>query len=416
MAERKKDAKKRLLRDGERQRKDGRYEYRYTDLQGEQRSIYSWRLVESDPLPKGKRPCAPLRDLEKEILEQQTLGLDVHKASTMTLDEAFDWYIECNPKWKPTTRATRKSTYNSYIRGGFGKQRVVDIRNSQIKRLYITLQRERNICIGTIEVLHETLHPIFEGLVTDDILRKNPADKAMKDVEVNPSTKRHALTVEQQTILLDFIEATPKQQHWRPLIVFLLGTGARIGEAGALRWRHVDFEKGVVNIEENLITYRDDSNNYVKEITTPKTEAGTRSIPMFGDVKQVLLDLRDSARFRCQGRKLDDEFVFVTRSGSMLVPSYGSVITRYIREAYNKGETARAEKEDRDPVLLPQFTPHSLRHTFCTRLCEQGMNIKVVQYVMGHEDIATTMNIYNEATGNFVNEEFVKYDGAIRVS
>lgn len=222
--ERKKDAKKRLLRDGERQRKDGRYEYRYTDLQGEPRSIYSWRLVESDPLPRGKRPCTPLRNLEKEILEQQTLGLDVHKASTMT-----------------------------------------------------------------------------------------------------------------------------------------------------------------------------------------------RSIPMFGDVKQVLLDLRDSARFRCQGRKLDDEFVFVTRSGSMLVPSYGSVITRYIREAYNKRETARAEKEDRDPVLLPQFTPHSLRHTFCTRLCEQGMNIKVVQYVMGHEDIATTMNIYNEATGNFVNEEFVKYDGAIRV-
>lgn len=416
MAEKKKDAKKRLLRDGERQRKDGRYEYRYKDVHGETRSIYSWRLVESDPTPAGKRHCVPLRDLENGILEQEVYGLDVHKAATMTLNEAFDWYVECKPKWKPTTRALRKDMYDRYVRDTFGRQRVGDIRNSHIKHLYIKLQRERGINIGSIEVLHETLHPIFEGLVDDDILKKNPANKAMRDVEVNPSIKRHALSMEQQHLLLDYIETSPRQQYWRPLIVFLLGTGARIGEAGALRWKHVDFERGVVNIENSVVVYKNDSGQRVTEISSTKTEAGTRSIPMFGDVRQVLLELREAAQFRCQGRKLDNEFVFVTRRGSMLVPSYGSIITSYICENYNKQEMARAEKEQREPVLMPEFTPHSLRHTFCTRICEQGMNIKVIQYVMGHTDIHTTMDIYNEVTGSFGEEEFMKYDGLIRVS
>ena len=52
----------------------------------------------------------------------------------------------------------------------------------------------------------------------------------------------------------------------------------------------------------------------------------------------------------------------------------------------------------REAVLLPDFSAHHLRHTFCTRLCEKETNLKVIQSVMGHKDIQTTMDIYAEAT------------------
>ena len=66
--------------------------------------------------------------------------------------------------------------------------------------------------------------------------------------------------------------------------------------------------------------------------------------------------------------------------------------------SYNKEETENAKKERRDPVLLPDFSCHHLRHTFCTRFCENETNLKVIQEIMGHKDIQTTMDIYAEAT------------------
>ena len=65
---------------------------------------------------------------------------------------------------------------------------------------------------------------------------------------------------------------------------------------------------------------------------------------------------------------------------------------------YNAGEEVEAKKQHREAVLLPDFSAHHLRHTFCTRLCEKETNLKVIQSVMGHKDIQTTMDIYAEAT------------------
>ena len=70
---------------------------------------------------------------------------------------------------------------------------------------------------------------------------------------------------------------------------------------------------------------------------------------------------------------------------------------KHVKLAYNEEETNAAEKEMRMPVLLPDFSCHQLRHTFCTRMCENEMNIKVVQDIMGHTDIRTTLEIYAEA-------------------
>ena len=74
------------------------------------------------------------------------------------------------------------------------------------------------------------------------------------------------------------------------------------------------------------------------------------------------------------------------------------------------------KKEQREPELLPHFSVHNLRHTFCTRFCENETNLKIIQEIMGHADISTTMNIYNEATKEKKIESFANLEGKIKIS
>ena len=73
--------------------------------------------------------------------------------------------------------------------------------------------------------------------------------------------------------------------------------------------------------------------------------------------------------------------------------------------AYNAEEMDQAELEDREPSLLPHFSVHNLRHTFCTRLCESTNDIKFIQQVMGHADFSTTMDIYTHITQENMKEK-----------
>ena len=91
-------------------------------------------------------------------------------------------------------------------------------------------------------------------------------------------------------------------------------------------------------------------------------------------------------------------FVFTGARGNVTIPSEVNNAIHSITADYNKEETARAEIEKREPLLLPDFSAHHLRHTFCTRFCENESNIKVIQSVMGHKDIQTTMDIYADCT------------------
>lgn len=80
---------------------------------------------------------------------------------------------------------------------------------------------------------------------------------------------------------------------------------------------------------------------------------------------------------------------------------------------YNRKEVINAESEHRDPVLLPHINPHMLRHTFCTRCAEAGLDIKVLQMIMGHSDISITMNIYNHVDAARVQNEMKKLENVM---
>ena len=154
-------------------------------------------------------------------------------------------------------------------------------------------------------------------------------------------------------------------------------------------------------------------------IVTPKTSAGVRIVPMLSEVKAALQAEWETQKIVGFNESVVDGytgFIFQNRYGDPLSPhSVNRAIDR-ICAAYIEDETVLADQEGRNPVLIRHFSAHNLRHTFCTRFCENERNIKVIQEIMGHADIETTMNIYAEATKEKKKESFSNLEGKIKIS
>jgi integrase len=198
-----------------------------------------------------------------------------------------------------------------------------------------------------------------------------------------------------------------------------LGTGCRVGELLGLRWCDIDFKAGTISINHTM-TYKTRKNGkYEPHISTPKTQAGCRTIPMIQEVKKAFISEK-AAQLRNGGCRAEidgySDFVFTTSTGNIQYNAEISDAIQRITAAYNAQEIEKAEKEHREPLIIPHFSVHNLRHTFCTRFCENETNIKVIQEVMGHSNISTTMNIYAEATEEKKKNALKNLEGKIKIS
>ena len=377
-----KDPRGRALKSGEVYRKDGRYVYTYTNPLGQRKYIYANDLVS-------------LRKKEQELLKAQLDGLDVYTAGNATINFVFDRYIALKQHLKDSTKSGYIYTYNHFVRKDFGKKKIADIKYSDVVQYYLYLLKDKEIALGTLDSIHCLLHPTFELAVRDDIIRKNPTTGAMKEVNRRSGKNRGIRQV---------------YYHWWPLFTFLLGTGCRIGEAIALRWDDLDFKNKMITINHSIANYKsEEKNKCVSTLSTPKTEAGIRTIPMLDVVYDALkLEEEDQQENGFNETVIDgvSGFVFQNRFGNILnQQAVNSAIKRIVTN-YNNEEEITAAREKRNPLILPYFSCHILRHTFATRLCEQETNLKVIQSIMGHRNIETTMDIYAEATDKKKKESF----------
>lgn len=392
MSKSRKDSKGRALRKGEGQRKgDKRYIYQYTDPSGIRRVIYANDLLE-------------LREKEKELIRNQLDGLASYCSGKTTLNYAFDRYISTKYDLKEHTRANYKYMYDHYVRDTFGKRIISDIKYSDVKFFYYSLLNERGLQPNTVDNIHTVLHPTFQMAVRDDVIRNNPASGVMAEIKKKSGKNkgiRHALTLEQQRTFLNYTAESPVYCHWLPLLTALFGTGCRIGEMIGLRWEDIDFEEKTININHAAIYRVMENGKSEFHISTPKTEAGTRIIPMMDAVEKAFrseYEAQKESGFNVQVVDGMSGFIFCNKNGMLHKPSVINHAIRRIYEAYNAEEIIKAKRENRPPVLIPKFSCHHIRHTFCTRFCENETNLKVIQSIMGHANIETTMDIYAEAT------------------
>lgn len=401
MAKSRKDDRGRALRKGEVQRaSDKRYMYTYTDPLGRRKFIYANDLAE-------------LREKEKKLIKDQLDGLDLYVAGKATVNDTFDRYLSTKFKLRDTTRSNYIYMYDKYVRDTFGRKKIAEVKYSDVLQFYIYLLNKEGLALGTLDNINTLLHPTFELAVRDEIIRKNPSDGAMKEATKETEKSkgvRKALTIPQQRAFMDYIANHPVFYHWWPTFTVLLGTGLRIGEALGLRWEDLDFDKKIISVNHSLVYYPiGDSRSSEQHISLPKTEAGIRTVPMLETVRDAFLMEREEQEENGFNQTVIDGmsgFVFVNRNGGVPNPQTINRTIKRISHSYNSEEIIRARKERREPIILPDFSCHHLRHTFCTRLCEKESNLKVIQAIMGHRDIQTTMDIYAEATEEKKQETF----------
>ena len=323
----------------------------------------------------------------------------------ITLDLAFEQYLDGRKDLRHSTVLVYQNTYK-HVPESLGQEKLTNIKFSDIKALYSDLRYEQHLKPRTIELLNSVLHPIFNTALRDQVINYNPVDGALREVARGDAwlkDNKPALSAAEQKRFMKFVRENPQYRRWENLFTFFLGTGCRVGEVIGLRWEDIDFDNLTISINH--------STQYIEGVLVegpPKTRAGFRTIPMLSDVKRALKNEMHVAkviypitRNSIPGKK---GYVFRNSKGSLHIPATINQAIDNIVKAYNK-------ENPKNP--LPHFSVHQLRHTFCTRLCEEETNLKVIQSVMGHSDIKTTMNVYASVTEEKKAISFKKLDGKI---
>lgn len=387
--ERRKDNKGRVLEKGESQRKDGRYVYQYRDIYGKRKCIY-------------KNTLSDLRKQEKQISRDLDDNIDTVGAE-ITLNEQFDKYISLKTQIRNSTKQNYIDLWDGNLRDDvLGKKRLCDIKKSDILRFY-NLLSERGLKYSTIKTFNCMISPCFDLAVDDDIIRKNPCNGCLEEFN-DDSDKRISLTAQQQGAFLDFIQQSNVYSVHYPLIMFMIGTAVRCGEAIGLTWDDVNFKNKEININHQLI-YKKSGKSYGFYVDSPKTDSGVRIIPMTTDVCKALIEQRQNQLLK--GRRTNVEidgysdFVFSTKNGNPIMPS---AVNNLLLNIVNKYNSTCGEVE------LPHISAHNLRHTGCTRMAEAGIDPKVLQYIMGHSKISVTMEVYNHVSAERNRKEMDKME------
>ena len=380
---RRKDNKGRLLKTGESQRKDGRYAYKYQDKNGKSKFMYSWRLTDTDPIPKGKRFCRSLRDLERDLQRDLFDGID-SSGKKMLLWQLYEKHNALKPNVRQSTETGRKYLMDILKSDTLGNMPIESIKPSDTKEWAIRMKKN-GYSYQTINNYKRSLKACFYTALNDDLVRKNPFNWNLSDVLEDDTEHKTALTDEQVNALLSFVQIDGVYQKYYNAIVVLLHTGLRISELCGLTTSDIDFEKGFIQVNHQI--------NYDKgkySINEPKTDSGIREIPMLEPVRKALMD-EIKGRIDVQQILIDgySDFVFLNqKSLPMYAHCYSNAFSSLIKKynKYHKGDE------------LPLITPHTLRHTFCTNMANKKMTPNTLQYVMGHKNITMTLGYYAHGT------------------
>ena len=401
-----KDKKGYVLHKGESQRADGRYVYTYTDRYKNRRYVYA-------------RSLAELREKERSLNRDYEDGLDPAKSKNLLVNHMVENYLELKHDLKKTTRGSYLNVYRHYIKDSIGKCKIVGVKYSDIKKYYYSMILDHGLNGTTVDHIHCVLHPAFQMAVRDGVIRTNPTDGVMAEIKRSKywkPYKRVALTIPEQKELLRFLNESKEFSGWCPLITILLGTGMRIGECLGLTWSDLDFKDRMIDVNHAFNDRPDETGKTRKRIQDTKTNAGTRTIPMIDEVYDAFLTEYEYQKILgfCE-EEIDGYtgFVFITSQHTVILPEAVNRAIHCIVNKHNEEETLKAKEEGRKPILLPDFTAHVLRHTFCTRLCENESNTLFIKDVMGHADINTTMNIYADITNEKKKEVMSGLQGKI---
>ena len=397
MSGKRRDSKNRILRNGESQRRDGRYAFKYIDTTGKPQFVYSWKLEKTDKTPQGKRDDLSLREKEKQIMKAIDDEI-VPRGGEMTVLELVKKYLLQKTGVRHNTEANYNFVLNIIKKEDFGKKRIDKVKLSDAKCWLIKLQQDGR-GYSSIHSIRGVVRPAFQMAVDDDLIRKNPFEFQLATVVVNDSVTREAITRKQQREFLRFIKEDKHFCKYYDGIYILFHTGLRVSEFVGLTINDIEFDKERIKVDHQLQRTR----NMKYEILTPKTEKGERYVPMQKDVADCFRTIIQNRKHPKIEPMIDgySGFLFLDKNDMPMVALHWEKYFQHIREKYNSIYK----------VQMPCITPHVCRHTFCSNMAKSGMNPKTLQYIMGHSDIGVTLNTYTHLQFEDALEEMKKVVG-----
>ena len=374
-----KDLKGREIGKGLSQRKDKKYSARYVTRSGKRVEKYFATL------PEARNWLADSRYEDSHGITGVT--------STVSVDTWFNyWYDNIIADLSPNTRRNYRERYEKNIQPTIGKMMISDVKPMHCKMILNKMMKD--YAGSTIRQVFITMGTMFRAAVMNDVISKHPMDGVRYTKPVKAASDHRVLSVDEQRKFLE----TAKTSHNYYQYALILETGIRTGELIGLTWDCVDLENKTLTVSKTL-ELRHKQKTW--RAGPPKTQTSYRTIPLTNRACDILLEILEKRKTQKMSENLNQVLTYTDRKT-------GQCSSLYMRDLvfinFRTGMPAKNSSYDThlyklcEVAGIPPFSMHTLRHTYATRAIERGVPPKVLQRLLGHSSIKTTMDTYVHVT------------------
>ena len=374
------------------QRKDGLYVARFVNRYGNRTT-----------------KCFPTIPEAKNWLSEAKYADDheeVFVPSEMTVDDWFNFWIEnIVGDLAPNTRRNYRERYNRNMKAILGRLKLSDVKPMHCKA--VLTRMDKDYAGSTIRQAYIAMGTMFRSALMNGMIAKHPMDGVRYTKPVRAVSDIKFLTIEEQEKFLE----VAKRSHNYFQYALMLETGLRTGEMIGLTWDAIDWKRRTLTVNKTL-EYRHKQGYW--RAGPPKTQQSYRTIPLTSKAYAILEMVAATVGERKESETLSQTLEYIDRRT-------GQTSTLVMRDLvfinYRTGEPAKNSSYDThlyklcDEAGIKRFSMHVLRHTYATRAIERGVQPKVLQKLLGHASIQTTMDRYVHVTDESLSIAIKQFEG-----
>lgn len=379
------------------QRKDGLYVARFVNRYG-----------------KRTTKCFPTVPEARNWLDEARYAdshADIFVPSEMTVNDWFDFWIKSIVgDLAPNTLRNYRERYERNMKPVLGKLKLSDVKPLHCKM--VLNRMDADYAGSTIRQTYITMGAMFKSAKMNDLIVKHPMDGVRYTKPVRAVSDIKFLTVEEQDKFLQ----VAKRSHNYFQYALILETGLRTGEMIGLTWDAIDWKKRTLTVNKTL-EYRHKQGYW--RAGPPKTQQSYRTIPLTAKAYAILEMIASRVGERKESETLSQTLEYIDRRTGQ---TSTLVMQDLVFINFRTGEPAKNSSYDThlyklcDEAGIKRFSMHVLRHTYATRAIERGVQPKVLQKLLGHASIKTTMDRYVHVTDESLAKAIKQFEGSSSLS